>query len=235
MTFVTFGALRAICFDLDNTLWHVDPVLVRAEARLESWLRERYPRIPERWNSAAMHAARRALAAEHAHRAHDFTWLRTESMARFAREVGYPDSMASEAFTAFYAWRNEIAPFADVEPALATLGQHFALATLSNGNADLGVIGLARYFTVSLAANDVGVAKPAARAFIAVAEAMGCAPRELLYVGDDPEVDIAGARAAGLRTAWMNRFGRDWPAALTPADLTVVDCRELVAQIQGWP
>jgi len=224
--------LRAICFDLDNTLWHVDPVIARAEARLEAWLRDRYPRIPERWSSAQLREARLALAASHADRAHDFSWIRTESMARFAAEVGYPRSMAEEAFAAFFAWRNEVEAFPDVEPALRALRQQYQLASLSNGNADLVRIGLAEMFTVSLAAGVLGVAKPDVRAFTAVAMAIGCEPAEILYVGDDPEADVVGARRAGLRTAWMNRFHRSWPAALPPADFTVHDCEDLLRRLR---
>ncbi len=224
--------LRAICFDLDNTLWHVDPVIARAEARLELWLREHYPRIPERWSIAQLRDARMALAASEAGRAHDFTWLRTESMARLAREVGYPEAMAEEAYAAFYAWRNEVEAFPDVEPALRALREHYRLAALSNGNADLARIGLAGHFSVSLAAGSLGFAKPDRRAFLAVAEAIGCEPAELLYVGDDPAIDVEGARLAGLRTAWMNRFDRPWPASLAAAEVTVVDCEDLCRRVR---
>jgi putative hydrolase of the HAD superfamily len=224
--------VRAICFDLDNTLWHVDPVIARAEARLQAWLRERYPRIAQRWDTEAMRAHRMALAAAEPGRAHDLGWVRTESMARLAREAGYPPSMATEAFEAFHAWRCEVEPFPDVEPGLRALAAHYPLASLSNGNADLARIGLAGHFSVSLSAGDLGVAKPAQRAFVAVADALGCAPRELLYVGDDPAVDVAGARAAGLYTAWMNRFGRDWPSGHAPADLVASDLQGLLRGVR---
>ncbi len=226
------ASLRAICFDLDNTLWHVDPVIARAEARLELWLREHYPRIPERWSIAQLREARVALAASDARRAHDFTWLRTESMARLAREVGYPETMAEEAYAAFHGWRNEVEAFPDVVPALRLLGARYRLATLSNGNADLARIGLAGHFSVSLAAGALGFAKPDRRAFLAVAEAIGCEPAELLYVGDDPEIDVEGARLAGLRTAWINRFAKAWPASLVPAEFTVVDCEDLCRHVR---
>jgi len=41
------GGVRAICFDLDNTLWEIEPVLLRAERILADWLRTRYPRVTE--------------------------------------------------------------------------------------------------------------------------------------------------------------------------------------------
>ena len=45
------------------------------------------------------------------------------------------------------------------------------------------------------------------------------APHEVLHVGDDPWLDVAGARAAGLRSCWINRRAEAWPDALPRADL----------------
>jgi FMN phosphatase YigB (HAD superfamily) len=53
----------------------------------------------------------------------------------------------------------------------------------------------------------------------------------VLYVGDDPTCDVVGARAAGLRTAWMNRRSTAWPDGLSAADLVVRDCAELVQKL----
>ena len=39
------SAVRAICFDLDNTLWDVWPVIVRAEQAMYDFLALRYPRV----------------------------------------------------------------------------------------------------------------------------------------------------------------------------------------------
>lgn len=223
--------VRAVCFDLDNTLWDAEPVIARAETQLFNWLRTHYPKIPERWTQQQMHAARIALANEQSHRAHDLSYLRTEALVRHAREVGYDSAMADEAFAVFLAARNTLEPFADVERALVHLARRFRLATLTNGNADLEQIGLARRFELSLSAAHLGVAKPAPRAFAQLAAALGLEPRQILYVGDDPQLDVQGARSAGLRSAWMNRSGRAWPADLAPADLTVTDCLELAERL----
>jgi putative hydrolase of the HAD superfamily len=45
----------------------------------------------------------------------------------------------------------------------------------------------------------VGYRKPSRRFFDAVVAAARCAPESILFIGDDPENDIAGARSAGLR------------------------------------
>jgi putative hydrolase of the HAD superfamily len=111
----------------------------------------------------------------------------------------------------FIAARSAIEPFDDVPAALEALGSRYVLASFSNGNADLRRIAIGAHFRVSLNAETVGHPKPRPEAFEALAGALGLAPHELLYVGDDPVVDVGGARDAGLRSAWMNRRGHDWP------------------------
>ena len=227
--------VRAVAFDLDNTLWDIEPVIERAEAHLIAWLREHFPLIPQRFPLEAMRAARVALAAEQPHRAHDLTWLRIASLERHARECGYHDSLAERAFEVFFAARNRLEPYPDVQPALARLRARYLLATLSNGNADLGRIGLAAQFSVSLSAREVGAAKPDPRCFERLAQALELAPHQVLYVGDDPQADVEGARRAGLAAAWLNRSGRSWPHELACADLVVADCHELAELLLAVP
>jgi FMN hydrolase / 5-amino-6-(5-phospho-D-ribitylamino)uracil phosphatase len=224
-------AIRAVAFDLDNTLWDVDPVLARAEERWLQWLRENCPRIPERLSLDDMRAARMQLAACEPHNAHDFTYLRIASLAQHAREFGYDESIADEAFEIFIAARNELDLFADVRPGLNRLHARYALATLSNGNADLGRIGLADFFSVSLNARGVGAAKPDRRCFERLVKDLRLEPQEVIYVGDDPLLDVEAARAAGLATAWMNRTGQTWPTTVRPADIDISDCVELASRL----
>jgi FMN hydrolase / 5-amino-6-(5-phospho-D-ribitylamino)uracil phosphatase len=223
------GDIRAVAFDLDNTLWDVGPVIVRAEQCLQDWLREHCPRIAARVSGEEMRAARERLAREEPHHAHDFTYLRITALAAHARDCGYAEEVAERAFRVFFAARNELQPYADVQPALERLRARYALASLSNGNADLELIGLAPLFSVSLNARQIGAAKPHPRCFQQLARDLRLHPRSILYVGDDPLLDVQAARAAGLRTAWMNRGLAPWPAGVAPADLAVADCAQLAA------
>lgn len=225
------GKIRAVAFDLDNTLWDVDPVLVRAEGLWMTWLREYCPRIPERLTLEDMRAARMQLAQREPHNAHDMTYLRIASLAQHARECGYEESIAEAAFEIFFAARNEIEVFPDVRPGLHRLRTRYALATLSNGNADLQRIGLADLFELSLNAQSVGAAKPDRRCFERLVEGLGLAPEEVIYVGDDPLLDVEAARLAGLPSAWMNRTQHPWPAAVAPADINVADCLDLASRL----
>jgi putative hydrolase of the HAD superfamily len=221
--------VRAVAFDLDNTLWDVEPVLARAEARLGDWLRLNCPRIPAQLSLADMRAAREELARAEPHNAHDVTYLRLSALERHARECGYSAEVAARAFEVFLAARCEVEVLPDVRPGLERLRRRFTLASLSNGNADLRRIGLDDAFALSLNARQIGAGKPHRRSFEHLAGALGLAPRAILYVGDDPWLDVEAARAAGCRSAWMNRRATPWPAELAPAELSVRDCNELAA------
>src|SRR5690606_3779838 len=55
--------IRAICFDLDNTLWDVWPVIRKAEERMYDFLAQRYPRVVAALTIEAMREAREKTAA----------------------------------------------------------------------------------------------------------------------------------------------------------------------------
>ena len=222
------GAVSAICFDLDNTLWDVEPVLMRAERILADWLKLRYPRIPERFSTSDIVEMRASLLREQPQQAHDLSYLRRETIARLGQAVGYEREMAHEAFALWHAARNQLEPFADVIPALETLRGRYRLATLTNGNADLAVIGLAHHFEVTLNAGALGCAKPDARAYARLADALTLKPAEILFVGDDPHADVVGPRTAGMQTVWVNRGGVVWPDALPAADACITGLDGLV-------
>jgi FMN hydrolase / 5-amino-6-(5-phospho-D-ribitylamino)uracil phosphatase len=223
--------VRAIAFDLDNTLWDVEPVLARAEGALQAWLAEHGPRIIARLSAADMRRAREELAQREPHNAHDVTYLRVAALAAHAREHGYDETLAPAAFAEFLAARNEVDVFPDVAPALARLQRRFKLGSLSNGNADLKHIGLDHLFAVSLNARGIGAAKPERRCFELLARELGCRAHEILYVGDEPLLDVVAARAAGFGTVWMNRRALAWPEGLAAADLDVSDCTQLAAHL----
>ncbi len=220
--------VRAICFDLDGTLWDVRRVLARAEQAVSDFLAHRYPEFGASHPLETRLAARLELARAQPERAHDLSWLRTESLRRLAVAAGLPGALGEEAFAVFMEQRNAVELFGDVIPALESLGRRYALATFSNGNADLHRIGIAGHFAVTLNAIAVGAAKPDPRSFAAVAAALGLPPAAIAYVGDDPYVDVAGARAAGMQTVWINRDGRSWPDGHEPPGHEVRGLAELV-------
>ncbi len=227
------GLVRAIIFDLDNTLWDVHPVIVRAEHALRDYLAERYPRVTERHDLDSMRALRVRIAREHPRMRHDFTWLRLEALRLHARECDYPETMAEDAFAVFFRARNEVVLYDDVRPALERLVRTHRLFAISNGNADLAAIGLERYFEASLAAREAGMLKPDPRIFEILLERAGLRADEAAHVGDDPEADVEGARDAGVRPVWLNRDAAPWPLESSPPEVTITTLDHLPEAIES--
>jgi putative hydrolase of the HAD superfamily len=59
-----------------------------------------------------------------------------------------------------------------------------------------------------LISSEVGARKPGAGFFAEVVRAAGCAPGEVLFVGDDIDNDYAGATSAGLRAVLLDPHAR---------------------------
>jgi 2-haloalkanoic acid dehalogenase type II len=219
--------VRAICFDLDNTLWDVWPVIMRAEQKMYDFLAQRYPRVVANVTIEMMRSAREQTAAAYPQMRHDFTFLRKQTLRDHAREFGYAEAMAEEAFDAFIQARNDVDLYADVLPALEQLRTRYRLFTASNGNADLGQIGIAHFFERSIAARQVGALKPDPAIFHKVIEGTDLQAHEVVYVGDDPLLDVVGARGAGMQAIWIDRQASEWPPEIEPAAHTVRSLAEL--------
>ena len=223
--------LRTLSFDLDNTLWDVDPVIEAAERRLRAWLEAECPRALEGYKPARLQALREEVALLYPGRDHDLTFLRKSVLERVLVSAGYAASQAQAAFEVFFAARNEVTLFADVLPALQRLAQRYRLVALTDGNADLGRVGLDHMFDHYINASIVGRAKPHAAMFEAVTAATGHSPRETLHIGDHPEKDVAGAWRSGFKTVWVNRQRVRWPLRDARPDVEVVDLTALADQL----
>lgn len=219
--------IRAICLDLDDTLWDLGPVIGRAEQALQAWFAQRYPRVTQRYGIEDIRELRRRIEARHPGQGHDLALLRQATFTQVARDCGYPESMGEAAFAAFQQLRNQVTLYADVRPALARLARRLPLVALTNGNADLGVIGLRHYFCAVLGAADLGVAKPDPRAFEAVCARLSLRPADIVHAGDHPRHDVAGARAMGMTAVWVNRGHHAWPDGMAPAEHVVRDLGQL--------
>ncbi|MBL8258486.1 MAG: HAD-IA family hydrolase [Candidatus Competibacteraceae bacterium] len=225
--------IKAITFDLDDTLWDVWPVVERAERLLHDWLGSRYPRIPERFTPLELRDLSAEIAAARPEIAHDRTRLRKDALQLAAARAGYREFDVEAAFEVFYVARNAVELFEEVRPALERLARRYTLASLSNGNADVRLIGLDDVFSFSLNAIEAGAAKPEPPMFELACRRLEARPEQIVHVGDDPEHDVRGAANAGFRTVWLNRSGRDWPGGRR-ADAEIGDLAELEAVLAVW-
>ena len=70
--------------------------------------------------------------------------------------------------------------------------------------------GLDRYVADWVISEEAGVSKPNPRIFAIAAERVGHRLSGAWLIGDSPEVDVGGASALGIPSAWIRR-GRQWP------------------------
>lgn len=209
--------IRAVTLDLDDTLWPVLPALEQADRAVDDYLRAHWPAVARAWPIPAMRALRAQVAAAQPELAHDFTTQRRLTQQQAFAACGIHDAPLDALWEIYFAARNAVEPWPDSLPALHRLAAHWPLASLTNGNADLARTGVEAHFAHHVCARDVGAAKPDPRIFLAAVTRLGVMPGEVLHVGDDPELDVLGARHAGLRVAWINRHGTAWPAELGAA------------------
>lgn len=213
------GTPRALTLDLDDTLWPVAPVIARAEQRLHEWLADRAPRTAQQFPVDAMRRWRVETGRLEPALMHDLTALRRLSIERALAHCGEDPALAGEAFEVFMDARHQVDFYEDALPALERLARCYPVLALSNGNADVARLGIGRLFVGRLGAREAGVGKPDARIFHAACKALARPPGEVLHVGDDWHLDVRGAQAAGLHSAWVHRgavrpdgnVGEPWP------------------------
>lgn len=226
-------AIRAICFDLDDTLWPMLPVIQGAEQAAYDWLQQHYPRLTQKFTVDELRILRDDLLRARPELFNDVTLLRKLSLAEAARQVGYDESLADPAFEVFINARHAVDVFSDVIPVLQHLRQRYILCSLTNGNADVNRIELGAFFDLSLMARDVGAAKPHPALFTAACEFAKARPEQIVHVGDDECCDIEGALNAGLKAVWINRYQRTWTSAVTP-HATICSLDELEPLLVAW-
>lgn len=209
---MSYPHIKAITLDLDDTLWPVWPTIRRAEAALHDWLTANTPNTAALLGRPdAMREMRDTVIAQFPEWAHDFSALRREAIRQALVRAGDDPALAVTAFEVFFEARHQVVLFDDALPALEYLAARYPIIAISNGNADIQRVGLARFFKGAISAGEFGIAKPDPRIFKAAAAAAGVGMAQVLHVGDDATLDAQGAQQAGMHTAWLNREGHAWP------------------------
>jgi putative hydrolase of the HAD superfamily len=190
---------RAVFLDALGTLVELEPPWVG--------LREH---VPDEIDDERLVAAVRAemdYYREHAHEGRDpdsLADLRERCAELISRELGTPISAQQLVDSVrFY-------PYSDAEPALRALrARDLKLVVVSNWDISLTSVldncGITPFVDGALSSAEAGSPKPDPGIFVAALELAGCEPGEALHVGDTPEEDCDGARAAGIRALLLDR------------------------------
>lgn len=207
--------IRVITFDLDNTLWDVEPTLMRAEEAQRQWLLSHRPGTIEDFDHSSLWKFKQEVWQRHPHLLHHVSAMRQQMLRELQLRAGYGEEEAEKgaelAFAAFLEERHRVVLYEEALGVLQSLSRDFSLGALTNGNADIYKTDAGEYFDFAFLAEEVGASKPAPDMFHAALEISGVTPEQIIHVGDNPEHDIEGARAIGMYTVWMNSQGQEWP------------------------
>jgi putative hydrolase of the HAD superfamily len=194
---------RAVFLDALGTLVSLEP----------PWLSLR-ARIPAEVSDERLKRALRAEMAyyrDHAHEARDEGSL-AELRERCAGIVS--DRLGIEVRAAELVDAIRFDAYPDALPALSELRERgLSLVAVSNWDCSLPVVlercGLGELLDGAVSSAAAGARKPDPAIFEPALELAGCAPEEALHVGDTPEEDVEGARAAGIRPLLIDRDGNE--------------------------
>jgi putative hydrolase of the HAD superfamily len=224
--------IRALSFDLDDTLWPIGPTLANAEAALLAWFTKNTPKALSIYQDTALVSdIREVVKSQFKDKMHDLSAIRKELIREVLLRADEPTSGVDHAFHAFFQARQSVQLYPDVIAALDKLSERFQLVPLSNGNADIEQVGLGQYFAHAISAQEFGVAKPDPRIFQHTADCLKLQAEEILHIGDDAYTDIVGAQGLQMPCVWINREERAWPGT-GACPVTVKDLSELVSMLE---
>ena len=199
--------IRLVTFDLDDTLWDSSDSIRTSEQSMRHWLAFVEPRILQ-LDRIGLAEVRAALRKEHPGLEHDVTEMRMQFVAACLKRAGAEPQVATDiaavAVRKLRDGRNLVRLYPGARATVLSLRERFMVGSLTNGNAEVGKTPLSNCFHFSIAASDVGAAKPEPEMFRAALERAGVAPSEAVHVGNHPENDIAAANAVGIRSVLVD-------------------------------
>lgn len=197
--------IKLIGFDLDNTLWPVKPAILGAEAALKQYFEAFEPKLVYPPANIADFRSRVLDRDPDLH--FRLTDLRRNLLQEIVLEskthAASAESIVGQAMQIFLKARSQVTLYPGVASALQNLHANYSLCALTNGNADTRGLSIGPLFDFQMSAEDVGAPKPKPNLFLAALAKAQCQPSEMIYVGDDPVLDIEAAAQLGIHTIWI--------------------------------
>jgi putative hydrolase of the HAD superfamily len=220
--------IECVTFDLDDTLWAVDPVIEQANRELWQWLEAHAPEVSQTLAPADLSAGsalHQQLLQRAPEIAHSVSQVRLRLLEQGCRAAGHGEErarqLAAAAFEVFLHARHRVEPFEHAQPVLERLRREgYLIGALSNGNADLARLPIGELFDFQYNADGVGAAKPHPAMFERALAHTGLRAHQVVHIGDHPINDVQAARQVGMWTIWVNLPGQQWPQPAR-ADATV--------------
>ena len=207
--------INAITLDLDNTLWDIEKTMVRAENELRMHLKSVSEKAFDIYCSDTTSEIRNRLLREQPDLRSNLTEFRKvllgEIFFRAGNSIQDSKILASSAFDRFFEFRNKVVFFEGAIDVLIALSEKYNVYALTNGNADVKMIGIDKYLSGAVSSAEVGVSKPNPEIFEAALNKAGVEAINCIHVGDDYEDDIVGASNAGIASIWLNHQHKNDP------------------------
>ena len=218
--------IQAVIFDLDGTLLDRD-------SSLKSFINTQYDRL--------------LPTLEHINK-QDYVkrFIELDSRGHVWKDKVY-QSLVAEFKIARLTWQdllhdyeskfsNHCLPFPDLTETLTLLQQQYRLGIITNGRTvfqlrSIEGLGIKNYFDTILVSEAEQVRKPQPEIFHAAMSRLKTTPKTSVYIGDNPQADIVGAKNAGLKAIWK----RDcfW-AKPEIADAIIDELNEILPIIKQW-
>lgn len=204
--------VRAVVFDLDDTLFdHTSS----ATAGVRTWLTGLGATADDellgQWFAIEQRHYPSWLAGELSHQEQRRRRLQ-DFLPLIGRPVPATPAEQDAAFAVYVdCYTRNWSAFPDARPPLEVARSNgWRVGVLTNGssrqqNAKLARIGLAALVDVVSTSEDLGVGKPAAAAYHLTCAGLGVEPAHTLMVGDNLDLDVVAARAAGLSALHLDR------------------------------
>lgn len=184
--------IRAVCFDLDDTLYpytrYARTGLAAAADYFEAETGRRY------------HAELLELYFEGDHTDDTFDML--------VEQQNLPPRLVDGAVSAFHNSTTPLEPYAETPAILAALGEMYTLGVVTDGrggHAKLDRLGLTNQFETVIVTPEMGLSKDDPAVFHRLFEELSVLPWSILYVGDDPRSDFRQPNAFGMKTVRIRR------------------------------
>ncbi len=213
---IQFGGIKCVTLDLDDTLWPVEPTIVKAEYELYRWMKKNYPQVVNTYTQQQLTDKRAALQTRRKDISHNVTEIRYCSLLEIGDEFGYDKEFAKQAMELFRYYRNQVEPYEFSESVLLDIKQHFILGAITNGNAQLDKIPIGRHFDFVVTAEQVGTSKPDSEMFKSASQCADVPLANILHIGDSAKTDVLGAMNAGCKAIWFNSKRLPWPGGQSP-------------------
>ena len=221
--------IKAIGFDLFNTLITMDPhALDEGMDRLLTSLEgSNFSLEHETFKKAYWESTVRFLkkARENGRETHNSLWI-SEALKTQGYKILSDDPRITRAvdeyFSAFLKHCRLIPGTIEMLRSIKGRYRVGLLSNLTHAPAAFKIIekmGLRPFFDVVLVSGELGYRKPHPFVFTRLIDKLGVEKNQILFVGDDPEPDITGARQAGLLPVWMT-YVQDHDISFVPGYFT---------------